>query len=206
MSQAEVAPSIPGDKFTLSELVAANALRQMHAPSPATCGGPGIRKSSTCFAISIRSAGGSWTTTRSPCWPSSRPSGWKCGPPSWCSTAASTHAYRRLKEYMNNKQTWARTHAGVLGTQAGGLFLGRVRHSRVGADLFRRLGRAVGRPYQKRQRPGHSAGGHRAVLRPGLFQAAPRLERLSARRISRHQGRKRADGAGPRHRRQARSP
>src|ERR1700685_137616 len=27
------------------------------------------------------------------------------------------YAYRRLKEYMNNKQTWARTHAGVLGSK-----------------------------------------------------------------------------------------
>jgi glycogen phosphorylase len=27
------------------------------------------------------------------------------------------HAYRRLKEYMNTKQTWAATHAGVLGSK-----------------------------------------------------------------------------------------
>ncbi|HZZ72066.1 MAG TPA: alpha-glucan family phosphorylase [Pirellulales bacterium] len=27
------------------------------------------------------------------------------------------HAYRRLKEYVNNQQTWGRTHAGVLGAQ-----------------------------------------------------------------------------------------
>jgi starch phosphorylase len=27
------------------------------------------------------------------------------------------HAYRRLKEYMKNKQTWAATHAGVLGSK-----------------------------------------------------------------------------------------
>ena len=84
------------------------------------------------------------------------------------------HAYRRLKEYMTETPTWGRTHAGVLGSQAGGLFLRRVRHPRIGADLFRRPGRALGRPHQKRQRAGRSAGGHRPVLRPGLFQAAPR--------------------------------
>src|SRR5580704_15608340 len=27
------------------------------------------------------------------------------------------YAFRRLKEYMNNKQIWARTHAGVLGSK-----------------------------------------------------------------------------------------
>ena len=46
-------------------------------------------------------------------------------------------------------------------------------------------------------------GGHRPVLRPGLFQAAPRHQRLAARGISRHEGRKPADGARPGHRRQA---
>ena len=32
-------------------------------------------------------------------------------------------AYRRLKEYMSETPAWGRTHAGVLGSQAGGLFL-----------------------------------------------------------------------------------
>ena len=46
----------------------------------------------------------------------------------------------------------------------------------------RRPGRALGRPHQERQRPGRAAGGHRPVLRPGLFQAAPRRRRLAAAR------------------------
>jgi glycogen phosphorylase len=37
------------------------------------------------------------------------------------------HAHRRLKEYMANKQTWAPRTPGCW-AQAGGLFLGRVRH------------------------------------------------------------------------------
>ena len=84
------------------------------------------------------------------------------------------HAYRRLKEYMSDKHTWGATHAGVLGLEAGRLFLRRVRHARIAADLLRRPGRALGRPHQERQRAGRAAGGHRPVLRPGLFQAAPR--------------------------------
>ena len=87
--------------------------------------------------------------------------------------------------------------------EAGGLFLAGVRRPRVGAHLFRRSGRALRRPHQERQRAGRAAGGHRAVLRPGLFQAASRHQRLAARRVSRHEGREPADGARPGHRRQA---
>ncbi len=81
---------------------------------------------------------------------------------------------------MAPRTTWGTHPRRRAGLQAGGLFFGRVRHSRVGADLFRRLGRAFGRPYQECQRPGRAAGGHRLVLRPGLFQAASRHRRLSA--------------------------
>ena len=57
---------------------------------------------------------------------------------------------------------------------AGGLFLGRVRPARVGADLLRRLGHSLGRSHQERLGPGHSAGRHRPVLRPGIFPPAAR--------------------------------
>ena len=90
-----------------------------------------------------------------------------------------------------------------LGLPAGGLFLRRVRPARIGADLLGRPGRALRRPHQKRQQPGRAARGRRSVLRPGLFQAAPRWQRLPAGRVSRHASRKPADGAGDRRRRQA---
>ena len=86
---------------------------------------------------------------------------------------------------------------------AGRLFLRRVRPARIGADLLGRPGRALGRPHQERQQPGRAARGRRPVLRPGLFQAASRRQRLPAGRVSRHARRKPADGAGDRRRRQA---
>ena len=90
--------------------------------------------------------------------------------------------------------------------QAGRLFLGRVRPARIDADLFRRPRRAFRRSHQECQRPGREPGRHRPVLRSGLFQAATRRQRLAARRIPRHQGRERADGAGPLAGRASRSP
>ena len=112
-------------------------------------------------------------------------------------------AYRRLKEYLSETPhvgPHARRRARL---EAGGLLLARVRRPRVGADLLRRSGRALRRPHQERQRAGRAAGGRRAVLRPGLFQAAPRHQRLAARGVSRHEGREPADGARPGRRRQA---
>ena len=87
------------------------------------------------------------------------------------------------------------------GVEAGCLFLAGVRRPRVGADLFRRPGRPLWRPHQKRKRVGRAVGRHRLVLRPGLFQAAPGYQRLAARGVSRHQGRESSFGAGPRARR-----
>ena len=79
----------------------------------------------------------------------------------------------------------------------GGLLLARVRRPRVDADLLRRPGGPFRRPHQERQRPGRAAGGHRPVLRPGLFQAAPGHQRLPAGGVPGHQGREPADGACP---------
>ena len=86
---------------------------------------------------------------------------------------------------------------------AGRLFLPRIRRPRIRAHLFRRPGRPLGRPHQKRQRPGCAAGGRRLVLRPGLFQAAPGHQRLSAGRVLGHEGGEPSHGARPRPRRQA---
>ena len=112
-------------------------------------------------------------------------------------------AYRRLKEYRGRSPAVGTDPRRRARLEARGLFLPGVRRPRVGAHLFRRLGRALRRPHQERQRAGRAAGGHRAVLRPGLFQAASRHQRLAARRVSRHEGREPADGAGLGHRRQA---
>ena len=92
-------------------------------------------------------------------------------------------AHRRLKEYLTNtRHTLGRPRDRRARLAAGRLFLRRVRHARIGADLLRRPGRALGRPHQERQQPGRAAGGDRPVLRPGLFQAAPRRQRLSSRK------------------------
>ena len=96
-----------------------------------------------------------------------------------------------------------RTRSGRAGLEARGLFLGRVRPARIGADLLGRLGSALRRPYQECQRPGRSPGGHRSVLRPGLFQAAAGSIRISAGRISGHARREPAHRAGNWRERQA---
>ncbi len=86
---------------------------------------------------------------------------------------------------------------------AGRLLLGRVRHPRVAADLFRRPGRAGRGPPEKCGRPGHSARRRRPVVRRGLFLAAHRRERLAAGVVHRDRDGRTADPAGPRSRRQA---
>ena len=46
------------------------------------------------------------------------------------------HAYRRLQEYLEGKSTWGETHTGMLQRPPCGLLLGRVRDSRIVADLL----------------------------------------------------------------------
>ena len=94
------------------------------------------------------------------------------------------HAYRRLKEYMARSRPGPR-RTRACWVQAGRLFLGRVRHPRVHADLLGRPGRALRRPHQECQRPGRAAGGGRSVLRPGLFQAASRRTTATSTRNTR---------------------
>ena len=97
---------------------------------------------------------------------------------------------------------WGRTHAGVLGSKPVAYFSLEFGVHESVPIYSGGLGRAFGRPHQERQRAGRAAGGHRAVLRPGLFQAASRHQRLAERGVSRHEGREPADGAGPGRRRQ----
>ena len=105
------------------------------------------------------------------------------------------YAYRRLKEYMNNTQTWGRTHAGVLGSKpvayfsaefgihesvpiySGGLGVLSGDHIKSASGLGIPLV-AIGLFYE------------------GLLQTASRPGRLSARRIPGHESGKRANGAG----------
>ena len=81
------------------------------------------------------------------------------------------YTYRRFQEYTTRPRPGARgTRRALVAT--GGVFLGRIRHPRVAADLFGRVGSLVGRPHQECLRSEHSADRHRTVLWPRLFQAA----------------------------------
>ena len=112
------------------------------------------------------------------------------------------YAYRRMQEYLNSDRTWgARARRRALGP-AGRLLLRRVRPARVAADLLGRPGHPRRRSHQERVGPRHPAGRRRALLRPGLLQAAARSRRLAARRLPRRRqrrccrsSRRRRDGA-----------
>ena len=60
------------------------------------------------------------------------------------------------------------------------VFFGRVRPARIGSDLLGRPRHPRRRSPEGRVRSRHSARGHRAVLRPGIFHAAIRFDGLSA--------------------------
>ena len=78
-------------------------------------------------------------------------------------------AYRRLKEYMNSRNTWSST------------------------NLFRWLGSALRRSRQERKQSGTTFCGTGSVLLTGLFQAATGFGRLSNRRVYRHARRRLAN-------------
>ena len=77
-----------------------------------------------------------------------------------------------------------RAARGSFAAPSRGLFFGGVRPARIDPDLFRRLGSSGRRSHQERLGPGHSAGRHWAVLRPGIFPAASGQQRLAAGRLS----------------------
>ena len=78
------------------------------------------------------------------------------------------------------------------------LFLGRVRPARVGADLFWRPRHTRRRSHQGGLRSRHPADWRRPLLRPGIFHAARRPERLPAGRLPRHRQLAPANRAGKR--------
>ena len=71
------------------------------------------------------------------------------------------------------------------GGAASRLLLGRIRAARIAADRSRRALASSPVITEERLRPRYSAGRHRALLRPGLFPAAPRCQRLAARGLHR---------------------
>src|SRR5579863_8834404 len=116
MSQAEVVPSIPGDKFTLSEL------------SPQTL-------YDKCVTVA-RNLWWTWRPEVVNLFRDLDPIRWRqldhnpiallaeFTPERLEMRAAElvlysriNHAYRRLKEYLSSNQTWGTTHAGVLGSK-----------------------------------------------------------------------------------------
>ena len=146
----------------------------------------------------------SWTTTRSRCCSRSTIDELRASAPASCVLHSRiNYAYRRLQEYLTSTQDLGRDARRRPAGPAGRLLLGRVRPARVAADLLRRPGRPGRRPPQERLGPGHPAGRHRAVLRPGLLPPAARRRRLAAGRLHRRRRRAAADASRPSARRQA---
>ena len=114
------------------------------------------------------------------------------------------YAYRRLKEYMNNKQTWARTHAGVLGSKPVAYFSAEFGIHESVPIYSGGLGVLSGDHIKSASGLGIPLVAIGLFYDQGYFKQHLDAERLSTRGISRHQGRKRADGAGPRSGGQAR--
>ena len=84
------------------------------------------------------------------------------------------YAYRRMKEYMAEKQTWAATHAGVLGDRKVAYFSAEFGIHESMPVYSGGLGRSLRRPHQECQWPGRAARGHRTVLRARLLPPASR--------------------------------
>ena len=108
------------------------------------------------------------------------------------------YAYRRQQEYLQADRTWGATHAGVLRPRPVAYFSAEFGLHESLPDLFRRPGRPGRRSHQERVRSRYPAGRHRALLRPGIFPAAARPERLAAGRLPAHGRQPAADGAGHR--------
>ncbi len=112
-------------------------------------------------------------------------------------------AYRRLKEYLSETPPWGRTHAGVLGSKPVAYFSLEFGVHESVPIYSGGLGVLSGDHIKSASGLGVPLVAIGTVLRPGLFQAAPRHQRLAERGVSRHEGREPADGARPGGRRQA---
>ena len=93
------------------------------------------------------------------------------------------YAYRRLKGTCHHADLGGHARRRV-GFQARRLFLGGVRHARVGADLFGWSRSPVGRPHQERQRTGRAAGRRRPTIARAISGSSWTRTATSARSIS----------------------
>ena len=108
------------------------------------------------------------------------------------------YAYRRLKEYMNNKQTWARTHAGVLGSKPVAYFSAEFGIHESVPIYSGGLGVLSGDHIKSASGLGIPLVAIGLFYDQGYFKQHLDAEGYQQRGISRHESRKRADGAGPR--------
>ncbi len=80
--------------------------------------------------------------------------------------------YRRYREYVEADRTWGARHAGALRPRPVAYFSAEFGLHESFPIYSGGLGHSRRRPHQERVRSGHSAGGHRTVLRPGIFSPA----------------------------------
>ena len=107
------------------------------------------------------------------------------------------YAYRRMQEYLKSRSHVGRAPRRRAVGAAGRLLLRRVRAPRIAADLLGRPRHPRRRSHQERIRPRDPAGRRRALLRPGLLQAAARSGRPAARGLPRRGQRAAARSSRP---------
>ncbi len=82
------------------------------------------------------------------------------------------YAYRRQREYLEADRTWGARHAGVLRPRPVAYFSAEFGLHESIPIYSGGLGILAGDHIKSASDLGYSAGGHRAVLRPGIFPAA----------------------------------
>ena len=166
----------PGQRTAGPGTLCRAGLRTLAGVWPTTCGGAGTARPTACFASWIRSAGANAITIPILLLRSMSIDYLEAALPAI--GAAQPH---QLRLSADARVSGERRHLGrpqcrrAVGP-ARGLFLGRVRAPRVGADLLGRFGHPLGRSHQERLGSGHPADRHWAVLRSGLFPPAARQQ------------------------------
>ena len=107
------------------------------------------------------------------------------------------HAYRRLKEYMSSTQTWGRTHAGVLGSKPVAYFSAEFGIHESVPIYSGGLGVLSGDHIKSASGLGMPLVAIGLFYDQGYFKQHLDIDGYQQRRVSRHEGRERADGAGP---------
>ncbi len=92
--------------------------------------------------------------------------------------------YDAFQKYLARKDTYGKNRGRRGPAKTGGLFLGRIRISRINPELFRRPRHSLRRPLQISQRSRPEFRRHRLALSPRLFPAGDRQGRHPARRQS----------------------